>query len=108
MQKNTGHSDLAGSVVHDREAEMVQHHEDPDPVSVWLASSGLCGPSSIFLRFDLSGMFHRGTSLFSQVVAVVVVGEVVALGLGRSPSSGRHQLYLRRLWRTCPVLGVDS
>ena len=94
QQTKATHSDLAGSVMHDREAGLVWHLEDRDLVSVWLASSGFCVPSSLFLRFGLNGMFHRGASLLSQVVAVVVVREILALGLGRSPSSGRHHFFV--------------
>ena len=63
------YSGLAGSVVHDRKAELAQHHEDCDLVSVCLASSGLCAPFSLFLRFGLRR-------------------DILALASGRSPSSG--------------------
>ena len=65
------HSDLVVSVVHDREAELAQHHEGRDPVSVSLVSTGLCVLDSLFLRFSLNGFFHRAASQLAQDVVVV-------------------------------------
>ena len=96
QRKWTTHSELAGSVVHDREADLGQHQEDRDPVSVCLAILGLCAPASLSQLFGLGATFHRGASLLSYVV-VVVAGAIHALVLGRSPSSGHCQLLLHRL-----------
>ena len=64
-------------------------------MAVCLAVFDLCVPASLSLPFGFKGMLHRDTSLLSQVV--VVVGEVRALGLGRSLSSGCHQPLPRSL-----------
>ena len=74
------HFGFAGSVVHDRERELDQHHAGRDPVSVCPAVFGLCTPASLSLLFDLKGMLHRSTYLLLQVV--VVVGRFSLLTLG--------------------------
>ena len=85
---NVGHPTViwreasSGSVVHDREGELGQHHQGRDRVSVCPAVLCLCALASLSLLFDLKRLFHRSTDLLLQ--AVVVVGKVLALDLGRA------------------------
>ena len=74
------HSDLAGFVVNDREAQLVQNHEDRDPVSVWLASTGLCHPFRVpAVRFERH-VSPRHESAFASCRRGAV-GQILALGL---------------------------
>ena len=62
MQRTwTTHSDLAGSVVHDREGE--QHHEGRDPVLACPAVFGPCPLAILTLLLVLAGLLHRSADL---------------------------------------------
>ena len=78
MQKTWAtHFDVAGTVVHD--------HEFSPP------SLAFCAFAALALLLDLSGLFHHNANL---LLRAVVVGEVLAVDLGRRVLGGCHELAL--------------